>query len=79
MLNVVSPLTPEQVLKIALWCLLLMDTSGLRVTLMAEYEAAAEAKDTTTKNKATKKDSDSGYGREQLQQATQGNARRTER
>ena len=32
-----------------------MDTSGLRVTLMAEHKAAAVAKDTTTKNKATKK------------------------
>ena len=32
-----------------------MDTSGLRVTLMAEHKAAAGAKDTITKNKATKK------------------------
>ena len=55
MLDVIAPLSPDQVLKVALWCLLLMDTAGLRVTLTAEFDVAAKASDTTVKNKVKKR------------------------
>ena len=55
MLNVIAPLEPEQVLKVALWCFLLMDTADLRIALTAGYDTAYNKSDTAGKNQASKK------------------------
>ena len=54
MINVVTGLTPDQVLKVALWCLLLMDTTDLRATLIADHTIACNESNKGWKTKINK-------------------------
>ena len=50
MVSVIPPLSPKDVLQVALWCLNMMDSGQLRSTLMVDYTTADKA----TRNKADK-------------------------